>query len=61
LKSPARIALKIRCTYTNNSGTNVTCLRFRIINITSFPSPSSATGVQPTGNFRFVVNIEALP
>jgi hypothetical protein len=120
--------LDIRRTYTNVSGQAMTRLRFRIVNITSFPAPSGATadlraltspdifvmrtdgstvlvrgttleepptqtsggatnstlsagtitlatplpasssinvrfllGVQQTGNFRFFVNIEALP
>src|SRR4030095_1080751 len=39
--------LTIRRTFTNNSGANITRLRFRIIDLTTFPSPSGVSDLRP--------------
>jgi hypothetical protein len=43
--------LSIRRTYTNNTGTPLTALRFRVINLTTFPSPNGTADLRPSGSF----------
>lgn len=47
--------LSIRRTYTNNTGTTLTALRFRVINLSTFPAPSGAADLRPMTSFAVSV------
>ncbi|HEV2708344.1 MAG TPA: lamin tail domain-containing protein [Pyrinomonadaceae bacterium] len=47
--------LDIRRRYTNNTGANVTRLRFRVIDITTFPAPSGIADMRPRTSTDVVV------
>ncbi|HEX6284234.1 MAG TPA: hypothetical protein VFZ71_05140 [Pyrinomonadaceae bacterium] len=47
--------LSIRRTYTNNTGAALTALRFRIINLSTFPAPSGTADLRPMTSFATVV------
>lgn len=47
--------LSIRRTYTNNTGAALTALRFRIVNLSTFPSPSGFADLRPSTSFATVV------
>ena len=47
--------LSIRRTYTNNTGATLTALRFRIINLTTFPAPAGTADLRPMTSFATVV------
>ncbi|HEU5132508.1 MAG TPA: lamin tail domain-containing protein, partial [Pyrinomonadaceae bacterium] len=40
--------LSIRRKFTNNTGADITSLRFRVINLSTFPSPSGIADLRPT-------------
>ncbi len=43
--------LSIRRTYTNNTGQTLTSLRFRIVNLSTFPAPSGTADLRPGTSF----------
>jgi hypothetical protein len=47
--------LSIRRTYTNNTGTTLTALRFRIINLSTFPAPAGTADLRPMTSFAVSV------
>jgi len=47
--------LSIRRTYTNNTGSTLTALRFRIINLSTFPAPAGTADLRPMTSFATVV------
>lgn len=47
--------LDIRRKFTNNTGANVTRLRFRVVDITTFPSPSGVADLRPRTSTAVVV------
>jgi hypothetical protein len=47
--------LSIRRTYTNNTAAALTALRFRIINLTTFPAPAGVADLRPSNSFATVV------
>lgn len=47
--------LSIRRTYTNNTSVPLTALRFRIINLTTFPAPAGFADLRPSTSFATVV------
>jgi len=53
--------LDIRRTLTNNTGGNVTRLRFRIIDITTFPAPSGIADLRPRTSTDLVVTVDRPP
>jgi hypothetical protein len=53
--------LDVRKTFTNNTGANVTRLRFRIINLTTFPSPSGVADLRPITSTAIVVTVDRPP
>jgi hypothetical protein len=53
--------LDIRRTVTNNTGGNVTRLRFRIIDITTFPAPSGFADLRPRTSTAVVVTVDRPP
>jgi hypothetical protein len=53
--------LDIRQTFTNNTGANVTRLRFRIIDITTFPAPSGIADLRPRTSTAVVVTVDRPP
>ena len=53
--------LDIRKTLTNNTGGNVTRLRFRIIDITTFPAPSGIADLRPRTSTAVVVTVDRAP
>src|SRR5215212_5404350 len=53
--------LDIRRTITNNTGANVTRLRFRIIDITTFPAPSGIADLRPRTSTAVVVTVDRAP
>jgi hypothetical protein len=53
--------LDIRRTYTNNTGGNVSRLRFRIIDITTFPAPSGIADLRPRTSTAVVVTVDRAP
>jgi hypothetical protein len=48
--------LDIRRKFTNNTGGNVTRLRFRVVDITTFPSPSGTADLRPRTSTAVVVS-----
>ncbi|HKG78793.1 MAG TPA: hypothetical protein VKA78_05225, partial [Pyrinomonadaceae bacterium] len=53
--------LDIRRTITNNTGANVTRLRFRIIDITTFPAPSGIADLRARTSTPVVVTVDRPP
>ncbi len=53
--------LDIRRTVTNNTGGNVTRLRFRVIDITTFPAPSGIADLRPRTSTAVVVTVDRPP
>lgn len=53
--------LDIRRTITNNTGANVTRLRFRIIDLTTFPAPSGIADLRPRTSTAVVVTVDRVP
>lgn len=53
--------LDIRSTYTNNTGANITALRFRVIDITTFPSASGVADLRPRTSADVVVTVDRPP
>ncbi len=53
--------LDIRRTFTNNTGANVTRLRFRVIDLTTFPAPSGFADLRPRTSTSVVVTVDRVP
>ena len=53
--------LDIRRTVTNNTGGNVTRLRFRVVDITTFPAPSGIADLRPRTSTAVVVTVDRPP
>ncbi|MET0648266.1 MAG: hypothetical protein ABW208_16760, partial [Pyrinomonadaceae bacterium] len=53
--------LDIRKTMTNNTGANVTRLRFRIVDLTTFPAPSGIADLRPRTSTAAVVTVDGAP
>jgi len=53
--------LDIRKTITNNTGGNVTRLRFRVIDLTTFPAPSGIADLRPRTSNAVVVTVDRPP
>jgi len=53
--------LDFRRTYTNNTGGNVTRLRYRIIDVTTFPAPSGVADLRPRTSTALVVTVDRAP
>lgn len=53
--------LDIRRTFTNNTGGNVTRLRFRVIDLTTFPAPSGIADLRPRTSTSVVVTVDRPP
>lgn len=53
--------LDIRRTIVNNTGGNVTRLRFRVIDITTFPAPSGIADLRPRTSNAVVVTVDRPP
>lgn len=53
--------LDIRRTVTNNTGGNVTRLRFRVVDLTTFPAPSGIADLRPRTSSSVVVTVDRPP
>jgi hypothetical protein len=53
--------LDLRRTFTNNTGGNVTRLRYRIIDLTTFPAPSGIADLRPRTSTSVVVTVDRPP
>src|SRR5688572_9624245 len=53
--------LDLRRTFTNNTGGNVTRLRYRIIDLTTFPAPSGIADLRPRTSTAVVVTVDRAP
>jgi hypothetical protein len=53
--------LDFRRTFTNNTGGNVTRLRFRVIDLTTFPAPSGIADMRPRTATAVVVTVDRPP
>ena len=53
--------LDIRRTVTNNTGGNVTRLRWRVIDLTTFPAPSGIADLRPRTSSAVVVTVDRPP
>jgi hypothetical protein len=53
--------LDVRRTFTNNTGGNVTRLRFRVIDLTTFPAPSGIADLRPRTSTAVVVTVDRPP
>jgi hypothetical protein len=53
--------LDIRRTFVNNTGGNVTRLRFTIIDLTTFPAPSGIADLRPRTSTAVVVTVDRAP
>ena len=53
--------LDIRRTITNNTGGNVTRLRFHVIDLTTFPAPSGIADLRPRTSTAVVVTVDRAP
>lgn len=53
--------LDMRRTVTNNTGGNVTRLRFRIVDLTTFPAPSGIADLRPRTSTAVVVTVDRPP
>lgn len=53
--------IDLRRTFTNNTGLNVTRLRFRVIDLTTFPAPSGIADLRPRTSTAVVVTVDRPP
>jgi hypothetical protein len=53
--------LDVRRTFTNTSGAPITALRFRIIDLTTFPAPSGTADTRPRTSTNMVVTVDRPP
>jgi hypothetical protein len=53
--------LDVRRTITNNTGGNVTRLRFRVVDLTTFPAPSGIADLRPRTSTAVVVTVDRPP
>ncbi len=53
--------LDFRRTITNNTGGNVTRLRFRVIDLTTFPAPAGIADLRPRTSTAVVVTVDRAP
>jgi len=53
--------LDIRRTVVNNTGGNVTRLRFRVVDLTTFPAPSGIADLRPRTSTAVVVTVDRAP
>ena len=53
--------LDIRRTVTNNTGGNVTRMRWRVIDLTTFPAPSGIADLRPRTSTAVVVTVDRAP
>jgi hypothetical protein len=53
--------IDIRRTFINNTGGNVTRLRFRIVDLTTFPAPSGIADLRPRTSTAVVVTVDRAP
>ncbi len=53
--------LDIRRTFTNNTGAPITRLRFRVIDLSTFPAPSGVADLRPRTSTAVVVNVDRPP
>jgi hypothetical protein len=53
--------LYLRRTFVNNTGGNVTRLRFRVIDLTTFPAPSGFADLRPRTSTAVVVTVDRPP
>jgi len=53
--------LDLRRTFTNNTGGNVTRLRFNITDVTTFPAPSGIADLRPRTSTAVVVTVDRAP
>jgi hypothetical protein len=53
--------LDMRRTVTNNTGANVTRLRWRVIDLTTFPAPSGIADIRPRTSTAVVVTVDRVP
>ena len=53
--------LDIRRTFTNLTGGNVTRLRFRVVDLTTFPAPSGIADLRPRTSTAVVVTVDRAP
>src|SRR2546421_6096294 len=53
--------LDIRRTFTNNTGANITRLRFRIVDLTTFPAPLGIADLRPLTSTAVVVTVDRPP
>ncbi|UXI66549.1 beta strand repeat-containing protein [Tahibacter amnicola] len=53
--------LDIRYTFVNNTGQNLTRLRFRVIDLTTFPAPSGIADLRPRTSTAVVVTVDRPP
>lgn len=53
--------LDLRTTYTNNTGAPLTALRFRIVDITTFPAPTGFADMRPRTSTAVVVTVDRAP
>jgi hypothetical protein len=53
--------LDIRRTFTNNTGANTTRLRYRIVDLTTFPAPSGVADLRPRTSGDTVVTVDRGP
>jgi hypothetical protein len=54
-------SLDIRRTITNNTGGNITRLRFRVVDITTFPAPSGIADLRPLTSTAVVITVDRPP
>src|SRR5687767_15102006 len=53
--------LDIRMTFTNNTGGNVTRMRYKVIDLTTFPAPSGIADMRPRTSTAVVVTVDRAP
>ncbi len=53
--------LDLRRTFTNNTGGDVTRLRFRIVDVTTFPAPPGIADLRPLSSAPFFVTVDRAP
>jgi len=53
--------VELRRTFTNNTGSSLTRLRFRIVDITTFPAASGVADLRPLTSSSVVVNVDRPP
>jgi len=53
--------VELRRTFTNNTGSSLTRLRFRIVDITTFPAASGVADLRPLTTSSVVVNVDRPP